>query len=142
MIESVVDAYTATEIGERLGPRRARAARWTALYGTGVTADELAGGSTREAIIEEFLDDAQDAYAERETEIEAVQEGLMRDLERFVVLQVVDIRWREHLENMDYMREGIHLRGDGPEGPARRVPATRATRCSRSSAARSARRSC
>ena len=55
-------------------------------------------------------------------EIEGLQEGLMRDLERFVVLQVVDVRWREHLESMDYMREGIHLRGDGPEGPARRVP--------------------
>ena len=38
------------------------------------------------------------------------------------LLQVVDVRWREHLENMDYLREGIHLRGDGPEGSALRVP--------------------
>ena len=41
----------------------------------------------------------------------------MRDLERFMVLQVVDIRWREHLENMDYMREGIHLRGMAQKDP-------------------------
>ena len=41
----------------------------------------------------------------------------MRDLERFIVLQVVDIRWREHLENMDYMREGIHLRGMAQKDP-------------------------
>ena len=46
-----------------------------------------------------------------------MQEGLMRDLERFIVLQVVDVRWREHLENMDYMREGIHLRGMAQKDP-------------------------
>ena len=41
----------------------------------------------------------------------------MRDLERYIVLQTVDIRWREHLENMDYMREGIHLRGMAQKDP-------------------------
>ena len=46
-----------------------------------------------------------------------MHEGLMRDLERFIVLQVVDVRWREHLENMDYMREGIHLRGMAQKDP-------------------------
>src|SRR5260370_21816043 len=87
-----------------------------ALYGTGVTAGELRG-LDRDAIVAEFLDDALDAYAEREKEIEGLQEGLMRDLERFMVLQVVDVRWREHLENMDYMREGIHLRGMAQKDP-------------------------
>ena len=58
-----------------------------------------------------------DAYAEREKEIEGLNEGLMRDLERFIVLQIVDVRWREHLENMDYMREGIHLRGMAQKDP-------------------------
>ena len=86
------------------------------LYGTGVAADELKG-LDREAIVQEFLDDALDAYAEREREIEGMQEGLMRDLERYIVLQVVDVRWREHLENMDYMREGIHLRGMAQKDP-------------------------
>ena len=41
----------------------------------------------------------------------------MRELERYIVLQVVDTRWREHLENMDYMREGIHLRGMAQKDP-------------------------
>jgi preprotein translocase subunit SecA len=41
----------------------------------------------------------------------------MRDLERFMLLQVVDVRWREHLENMDYLREGIHLRGMAQKDP-------------------------
>jgi preprotein translocase subunit SecA len=46
-----------------------------------------------------------------------LQEGFMRELERFIVLQVVDTRWREHLENMDYMREGIGLRGLAQKDP-------------------------
>ena len=35
----------------------------------------------------------------------------MRELERFMLLQIIDERWREHLHDMDYLREGIHLRG-------------------------------
>src|SRR3954463_6570074 len=86
------------------------------LYGSGVAVEEIRGLDF-EPIVGEFLDDALDAYRERETEIEGLQEGLMRDLERFMVLQVVDLRWREHLENMDYMREGIHLRGMAQKDP-------------------------
>jgi preprotein translocase subunit SecA len=87
-----------------------------AIYGTGVTAEELKG-LDREAIVQEFLEDALDAYGEREKELDQIEAGLMRDLERFIVLQTVDIRWREHLENMDYMREGIHLRGMAQKDP-------------------------
>ena len=100
----------------RSGSSASSSPRWTALYGTGVAAEELKG-LDRDAIVQEFLDDALDAYAEREKELDALQEGLMRDLERFIVLQIVDIRWREHLENMDYMREGIHLRGMAQKDP-------------------------
>jgi preprotein translocase subunit SecA len=87
-----------------------------ALYGTGVAADELRG-LDRDAIVSEFLDDALDAYKEKEAEIEAIHEGLMRDLERYMVLMVVDMRWREHLEAMDYLREGIGLRGMAQKDP-------------------------
>ena len=41
----------------------------------------------------------------------------MRELERFVILQVVDVRWREHLENMDYLREGVGLRSMAQKDP-------------------------
>jgi preprotein translocase subunit SecA len=52
------------------------------------------------------------AYDEREAKL-AEQGGdeLMRQLERSILLQVIDNRWREHLYDMDYLREGIHLRG-------------------------------
>src|SRR4051794_31394835 len=115
VISNVASEYTAAELREDWD-LDALVAAMDALYGTGVTVDELKG-LDQDAIVSEFLDDALDAYRERETEIEGLQEGLMRDLERFMVLQVVDLRWREHLENMDYMREGIHLRGMAQKDP-------------------------
>src|SRR5665811_2402048 len=47
-------------------------------------------------------------YDARESEL---GEELMGALERFLLLQIIDERWREHLFDMDYLREGIHLRG-------------------------------
>ena len=41
----------------------------------------------------------------------------MRELERVVLLQIIDERWREHLYDMDYLREGIHLRGFAQSDP-------------------------
>ena len=71
------------------------------------------GSMTPEAVDREKLkdsldEDAMNAYDEREQEL---GEELMRYLERSILLQVIDNRWREHLYDMDYLREGIHLRG-------------------------------
>ena len=49
-----------------------------------------------------------EAYDQREEELGG---EMMRALERFMLLQIIDERWREHLHDMDYLREGIHLRG-------------------------------
>ena len=49
-----------------------------------------------------------DVYDQREQEF---GDELMRALERYLLLQIIDNRWREHLYDMDYLREGIHLRG-------------------------------
>jgi preprotein translocase subunit SecA len=115
VIENVALAYTTAEIDSDWDLGELVAAM-DALYGTGVAAEELRG-LDRNAIVAEFVEDATDAYLERERQIEGIHEGLMRDLERFMVLQVVDVRWREHLENMDYMRDGIHLRGHAQKDP-------------------------
>jgi preprotein translocase subunit SecA len=64
--------------------------------------------SDREAIAEALTEDALAAYARREEEL---GDELMRYLERQILLQIIDVRWREHLYEMDYLREGIHLRG-------------------------------
>src|SRR5207302_5346790 len=94
----------------------ALAAHMQQLYGSEITAEELREDKVtdRGALIEEFSDDARDEYAAKEEEL---GEELMRDLERFVILQVVDTRWREHLENMDYLREGVHLRAMAQKDP-------------------------
>ncbi len=115
VIDSTVSEYTQGDVRDEWD-LDALVLAMEQLYGTGVTADELKG-LDRERIIEEFLDDASDAYNEKEAEIEKINEGLMRDLERFIVLQTVDTRWREHLENMDYLRDGIYLRGMAQKDP-------------------------
>jgi preprotein translocase subunit SecA len=51
------------------------------------------------------------AMARYEDREQALGEELMGALERFLLLQIIDERWREHLFDMDYLREGIHLRG-------------------------------
>jgi preprotein translocase subunit SecA len=61
-----------------------------------------------ESLKVELAADAQEAYDEREKEL---GEEIMRYIERTILLQVIDNRWREHLYDMDYLREGIHLRG-------------------------------
>ena len=87
------------------------------LYQTEITAKELREDLeeiSRESLIEEFQEDARDEYKAKEEEFGP---ELMRELERFIVLQVVDMRWREHLENMEALREGIHLRSMAQKDP-------------------------
>src|SRR4051794_25126008 len=62
----------------------------------------------REELKAELGRRADTLYEAREQEL---GEELMRALERFLLLQIIDNRWREHLYDMDYLREGIHLRG-------------------------------
>jgi preprotein translocase subunit SecA len=86
------------------------------LYGTDITVEELREEVEleREALIEEFVEDALETYAEKEKEYGP---ELMREIERYVMLQVVDSRWRSHLDSMDYLRDGIHLRAMAQKDP-------------------------
>src|SRR5919199_1739246 len=84
------------------------------LYDVEVERSEISPTMTREELVEEFTDDAHDAYAKKE---EDLGPELMREIERFLVLQVVDARWREHLDAMEYLREGIHLRAMAQKDP-------------------------
>ncbi|HET6939253.1 MAG TPA: preprotein translocase subunit SecA [Nocardioides sp.] len=68
----------------------------------------------REHLIEDLKQDAQAAYDRREQE---VGEEVMRELERRVLLSVLDRKWREHLYEMDYLREGIYLRAYSQRDP-------------------------
>jgi preprotein translocase subunit SecA len=115
VIDNVVAQHTEAEFQEEWDlPELVTAME--ALYGTGVSVDEIAG-LEREAIVDEFVEDALDAYGDKEQEVEQMEPGLMRSLERYMILHVVDTRWREHLESMDYLREGVHLRAMAQKDP-------------------------
>jgi preprotein translocase subunit SecA len=62
----------------------------------------------RTALTDRITEMAMERYEARE---QSLGEELMGALERFLLLQIIDERWREHLFDMDYLREGIHLRG-------------------------------
>ncbi len=57
------------------------------------------------------------AYDLKEAQIEQFREGLMREAERFFILQQIDNLWREHLQSMDSLRESVGLRGYGQKDP-------------------------
>jgi preprotein translocase subunit SecA len=85
------------------------------LYDTEIKPEEVDPASvSREELIEEFQEDARDSYAAK---VEEYGPELMREVERYLVLQVVDARWREHLEAMEYLRDGIHLRAMAQKDP-------------------------
>ncbi len=67
-----------------------------------------------EEVVEAYLEDAEAVYARREAELTP---EVMRNLERTVVLSVIDNKWREHLGEMDYLRGGIGLRAMGQRDP-------------------------
>ena len=68
--------------------------------------------------IKTFLhEEARKAYDIKESQIEQIQPGLMRQAERFFMLQQIDTLWREHLQAMDALRESVGLRGYGQKDP-------------------------
>ena len=123
MIDDVIADYVTAATSEGYAEDWDLEQLWTnlkRLYPVGVTVEDLedeAGGS--EAIDADFLkaqliEDAHAAYDRREEELgsEAV-----RELERQVLLAVIDRKWREHLYEMDYLQEGISLRAYAQRDP-------------------------
>ncbi|MGB5952325.1 MAG: preprotein translocase subunit SecA [Ornithinimicrobium sp.] len=90
------------------------------LYPVGITpteVSEVVGGPsalTPSVLIEQLTSDAHHAYDQRE---EILTPEVMRDVERQVVQQVLDRKWREHLYEMDYLKEGIGLRAMAQREP-------------------------
>jgi preprotein translocase subunit SecA len=78
--------------------------------------DELASAGEVE---QRVLEDAFDAYEAKEQELGADPQGqpILRDLERMVLISIIDNKWREHLYEMDYLQEGIGLRSYGGRDP-------------------------
>jgi preprotein translocase subunit SecA len=84
------------------------------VYPMKATVGELRELSDVVTIEEQLVEDALEAYEAKEA---AVGEAVMRELERVVLLNITDTKWREHLYEMDYLQEGIHLRAYGQRDP-------------------------
>ncbi|MCF1600158.1 preprotein translocase subunit SecA [Streptomyces muensis] len=122
-MDDTIDAYVGAETAEGFPEDWDLERLWGAfkqLYPVKVTVDELeeaAGdraGLTAEFISESIKDDIHEQYAAREAQLGS---EIMRELERRVVLSVLDRKWREHLYEMDYLQEGIGLRAMAQKDP-------------------------
>jgi preprotein translocase subunit SecA len=108
VIERLVDEYTPGDDLEEWDMPELEV-QLRQIWPVGVEAGAMSPETVdRERLKDELDEDAMNAYDEREQQM---GEELMRYLERSILLQVIDNRWREHLYDMDYLREGIHLRG-------------------------------
>jgi len=108
VIERLVDEYTAGDLLEEWDLEELET-QLRQIWPVSIEVASLAPETVdREQLKDALDDDAMSAYDEREEQLGG---ELMRYLERSILLQVIDNRWREHLFDMDYLREGIHLRG-------------------------------
>jgi preprotein translocase subunit SecA len=118
-IQAYVDAETAEGFAEDWDLQKL----WSALrlvYPISITIDGLitevgsVGGLDADFLASRIIEDAEAAYAKREAELGP---EVMRELERKVLLSVLDRKWREHLYEMDYLQEGIGLRAMAQRDP-------------------------
>ncbi len=123
MLVDVINAYVSEETSTGYSEDWDHEKLWTALktlYPVKVTWDDLTADDDLDAerLRQALLEDAHHAYDEREADIDSkVGEGAMRSLERQVMLTVLDRKWREHLYEMDYLKEGIGMRALAQRDP-------------------------
>jgi preprotein translocase subunit SecA len=84
------------------------------VYPTSVTREQLDGCAHRDTVVGLLTTDALEQYEAKEASIGA---DTLRTIERQVMLSMIDQHWREHLYEMDYLREGINLRAMGQKDP-------------------------
>jgi preprotein translocase subunit SecA len=113
-IEATVEAYTDENLDE-----------WdpTALlndinqyYPVSISLEQIENMSDADDIIDLFIEDSRNFYDQRDRDVVGGAETL-RHVEREVMLRIIDQRWRDHLAEMDYLREGINLRAMGQQDP-------------------------
>lgn len=129
MIDSTISAYVDGATAEGYVEDWDLDGLWNALeslYGPTVSAQELidgdeygrAGELTSEQLRQALVDDANAQYDKLEENVASIGgEEQMRNLERMVILPIIDTKWREHLYEMDYLKEGIGLRAMAQRDP-------------------------
>ena len=112
-VDTLIETYCVTEADDEWdleGLVRELSTYWP----TSVTIAKLEDADGTDGMYDVVMADAAAFYAQREAEL---GESVMREIERQVMLRIIDQRWREHLEEMDYLQEGINLRAMGQKDP-------------------------
>jgi preprotein translocase subunit SecA len=114
VIEGTVATYCPPDVFEEEWDREGLRTALAEIYPSTLTEERIAEIRDPETLQAAYLEDALAAYEAKE---EALGSEMMRELERVVLLNIIDTRWREHLYEMDYLQEGIYLRSYAQKDP-------------------------
>ncbi len=114
VVEATVDTYCPAEVFPEDWDLEQLVVALTEVYPTGKTTAELQDVRDIAELQAVCIEEALAAYDAKEA---AVTPDVMRELERVVLLNITDTKWREHLYEMDYLQEGIHLRSYAQKDP-------------------------
>ena len=114
VVEATVATYCPPDVFDEEWDREGLLTALSEVYPASLTKDRIADIRDGQELQAAFVEDALAAYAAKE---EAVGAPTMRELERVVLLNILDTRWREHLYEMDYLQEGIYLRSYAQKDP-------------------------
>jgi preprotein translocase subunit SecA len=112
-VESTIGTYCVADFGEEWDLDGLHT-ELTGYWPTGLTVEDLKECGTTDELYELLMGEATGYYEKREQELGS---EMMREIERQVMLNIIDQHWREHLLEMDYLEEGIHLRAMGQKDP-------------------------
>ena len=112
-VDALIEAHCVAEVDDEWDVT-GLALELVTYWPTKIAAANLASCDSTDEMYDLVMADASGFYALREIEM---GESVMREVERQVMLRIIDQRWREHLEEMDYLQEGINLRAVGQKDP-------------------------
>lgn len=112
-VDSLIETYCVSEATDEWDPE-GLVQQLTTFWPAQVTIEEVAQSRGTNAVYDLVMADANGHYQRREVELGS---DVLRQIERQVMLSIIDQRWREHLEEMDYLQEGINLRAMGQKDP-------------------------
>jgi len=112
-VDSLIDSHCVSDADDEWD-LEGLARELVSFWPTTITETALANCGSTDDMYDLVMADASRYYAQRESEM---GEQTMREVERQVMLRIIDQRWREHLEEMDYLQEGINLRAMGQKDP-------------------------
>ncbi len=114
LVTEVVDSHCPADVFPEEWDLGALLTALLEIYPAQVTEEQARQATSTDELVELFVGDAMARYEEKE---HVVTPEVMRELERVVLLNITDTKWREHLYEMDYLQEGIHLRALAQQDP-------------------------